>query len=153
MMGNVVSPNTQEPSAYVTDCSIHRSYQRAVAVHASNQVLVAHNVAFDIRSHAFFVEDGVEERSVFEGNLAVLVQSSANMLTSDLEASGFWSPSPSCIWRHNVAVRVHDPRGSTCCGRRDATAVPFLLTRRRPPPLCLVDTGGSHPVRILVRVP
>jgi hypothetical protein len=47
---------------------------------------------------------GVEERSVFEGNLAVLVRSSANMLTSDLEASGFWTPTPSIIFRHNVAV-------------------------------------------------
>ncbi len=41
---------------------------------------------------------------MFEGNLAVLVRSSANMLTSDLEASCFWSSSPSLFWRHNVAV-------------------------------------------------
>lgn len=51
-----------------------------------------------------FAGVGVEERSVFEGNLAINVQASANMLTSDLEASGFWTSSPSCIFRNNVAV-------------------------------------------------
>jgi hypothetical protein len=32
------------------------------------------------------------------------VRPTANMLTSDLEASGFWSPTPECIWRHNAAA-------------------------------------------------
>lgn len=50
------------------------------------------------------VPPGVELRSLFENNLAVSVDSTANMLTSDMEASAFWSPSPGCIWRHNVAV-------------------------------------------------
>jgi hypothetical protein len=104
MMGAVKSADGQEPNAYVTDCSVHRSYQRVVSVHASNDVVVSHTVGFDIRGHAFFVEDGVELRSLFEGNLAVSVRPTANMLTSDLEASGFWSPSPGCIWRHNAAA-------------------------------------------------
>jgi hypothetical protein len=51
MMGN-------RPDAYITDLSVHRSYQRVVSVHASNDVVVANNVGFDIRAHAFFVEDG-----------------------------------------------------------------------------------------------
>ena len=41
---------------------------------------------------------------MFEGNLAVLVRNSANMLTSDLEASGFWTSSPEVLFKHNVAV-------------------------------------------------
>ncbi len=104
MMGNVKADRNGVPTAYLTDCSVHRSYQRVVSVHASNDVLVNNNVGYDIRGHAFFVEDGVEERSVFEGNLAVSVLASANMLTSDLEASGFWISSPSVVVRHNVAV-------------------------------------------------
>ncbi len=51
MMGN-------RPDSYITDLSVHRSYQRVVSVHASNDVVVTNNVAFQIRGHAFFVEDG-----------------------------------------------------------------------------------------------
>ena len=47
------------PDSYLTDSSVHRSYQRVVSVHASNDVLVRNVVGYDIRSHAFFVEDGV----------------------------------------------------------------------------------------------
>ena len=47
---------------------------------------------------------GVEKRSVFDHNLAILVRPTANMLTSDLEASCFWTSSPSCLWRNNAAV-------------------------------------------------
>ena len=41
---------------------------------------------------------------MFDGNLAVLVRASSNMLTSDLEASCFWTSSPMCFWHNNVAV-------------------------------------------------
>ena len=46
------------PDAYLRGNAVHRSYQRVVSVHASNEVVVADNVGYDIRAHAFFVEDG-----------------------------------------------------------------------------------------------
>ena len=46
------------PDAYIKDNSVHDSYQRVVSVHASNEVVVANNVGYNIRAHAFFVEDG-----------------------------------------------------------------------------------------------
>lgn len=52
------------PDSYLTDSSVHRSYQRVVSVHASNDVLVRNVVGYDIRSHAFFVEDGAWRGSV-----------------------------------------------------------------------------------------
>ena len=47
---------------------------------------------------------------MFEHNLAVLVHPSANMLTSDLEASCFWTASPMCFW-HNTAAASCDHFG------------------------------------------
>ena len=51
------------PDAYVRHNSVHRSYQRVVSVHASDDVIVANNVAYDITAHAYFVEDGTKRRS------------------------------------------------------------------------------------------
>jgi hypothetical protein len=47
-----------------------------VTVHATHFARVAHNVAYNIRGHTFFVEDGIETNNVFEGNLAINTQCS-----------------------------------------------------------------------------
>lgn len=62
-----------QPSSYVTDCSIHTSHYRCVVLHGTHEVTVARNVAVDITGHCFYLEDGVEERNVIEYNLAAWV--------------------------------------------------------------------------------
>lgn len=67
--------NRQEHS-YVIDNSIHHSFQRATTIHGTHLSLVKNNVAFDVRGHTFFVEDGGEMYNVFENNLAALTRCS-----------------------------------------------------------------------------
>ena len=103
--------------SYLTDCSIHRSYYRAVSLHGTHGATVSQTVAYDVTGmhprafgraldissrlghalypssshalcayppyfttfpihvslagHAFYLEDGVEERNRIEYNLAV----------------------------------------------------------------------------------
>jgi hypothetical protein len=46
--------------SFQRNCSIHHSWNRAVAIHGVNYLRVLHNIAYNIMGHAFFIEDGVE---------------------------------------------------------------------------------------------
>ena len=94
--------------SYLTDCSIHRSYYRAVSLHGTHRATLSQNVAYDITGHAFYLEDGVEERNRIEFNLAAHVHvigtpasssgqqcedvdsSEDLLLPADVTASGFY---------------------------------------------------------------
>eukprot|EP00638_Chattonella_subsalsa_P015791 CAMPEP_0117829880 /NCGR_PEP_ID=MMETSP0949-20121206/8130_1 /TAXON_ID=44440 /ORGANISM="Chattonella subsalsa, Strain CCMP2191" /LENGTH=3868 /DNA_ID=CAMNT_0005670717 /DNA_START=230 /DNA_END=11837 /DNA_ORIENTATION=- len=93
--------------SYVRSNSIHHSFQRAVTIHGSHYTHVAYNVAFDVKGHSFFVEDGAEFYNVIEGNLGCVTRVSEALLKSDLDPSTFWTATPRNIWRHNVATGSH----------------------------------------------
>jgi hypothetical protein len=59
-----------------------------VTVHATHHARVAHNVAYHIRGHTFFVEDGIETNNVFEANLAINTQCSEVRVVWGASASG-----------------------------------------------------------------
>lgn len=58
---------------YVHDCSVHRSFFRAYAIHGTNGIEISENTAVDVIGHAYFLEDGVEERNVFAFNFGAYV--------------------------------------------------------------------------------
>ncbi len=39
----------------MTDCSVHRSYFRAISIHDAFNLKVERNTAFDISGHAFYL--------------------------------------------------------------------------------------------------
>ena len=53
--------NGDMEGSYVRGCAIHNTFNRAVNIHATNNVLIEHNVAYKIMGGAFFLEDGIEE--------------------------------------------------------------------------------------------
>ena len=71
------------PSSYVSECSIHESFNRAVNIHASNYITVEKTVIYDIMGGAFFLEDGVEIGNTLQYNLAVFVKESSSLLNDD----------------------------------------------------------------------
>ena len=95
----------------VRNSAIWNSSNRCVVLHATNGVTVQNNICQDIKGHAFFLEDAVERRNVFEGNLALMVRSPpANKLlqlhegtVSNGGPSGFWLTNPDNIVRNNSA--------------------------------------------------
>ena len=90
--------------AYVRGCSIHRSFNRVVNVHATHNVLVEHNVAYNIMGGAFFLEDGVEMGNVFQYNLAVFVKSSTSLQNDDITPAAYWVTNANNTYKHNVAA-------------------------------------------------
>ena len=58
-------------------------------MHATHYARVAHNVAYHIRGHTFFVEDGIETNNVFEANLAINTQCSEVRAVWGASAFGF----------------------------------------------------------------
>ena len=45
-------------SSCVKNCSIHHSFNRALAIHGTHHLRVQANVVFETRGHAVFIEDG-----------------------------------------------------------------------------------------------
>eukprot|EP00931_Biecheleriopsis_adriatica_P101149 TRINITY_DN76357_c0_g1_i1.p1 TRINITY_DN76357_c0_g1~~TRINITY_DN76357_c0_g1_i1.p1 ORF type:complete len:5100 (-),score=780.62 TRINITY_DN76357_c0_g1_i1:121-13482(-) len=94
---------------YAKHNSIHHSFQRAIAIHSTEYVLVKGNVAFDIVGHMYFIETGMERFNILEGNLGVgAIPLLSGMLESDQEPAAFWTAAPNNIWRDNVAVTGSD---------------------------------------------
>jgi hypothetical protein len=61
---------------YAIGNSINRSFQRAIVVHSSSNILIDGNVAFDIKNHAYvWAEDGDESNVVMTRNLGALITS------------------------------------------------------------------------------
>jgi G8 domain/Right handed beta helix region len=95
----------------IRNSTISESAQRCIVVHGTNGVRVANNICHDIKGHAFFLEDAVERRNVFEGNLALKMRRPANadlILQHEGEPflggpSGFWITNPNNTFRNNVA--------------------------------------------------
>lgn len=75
--------NGDMPSSFVSECSIHESFNRAVNIHASNYILVERTVIYNIMGGAFFLEDGVEIGNTLQYNLAIFVRSSSSLLNED----------------------------------------------------------------------
>jgi hypothetical protein len=94
----------------IRNSTISESAQRCIVVHGTNGVRVANNICHDIKGHAFFLEDGVERRNVFEGNLALMMRRPAAgdlILQHEGEPflggpSGFWITNPNNTVRSNV---------------------------------------------------
>ena len=94
--------------SYVKSNSIHDGFQRATTAHGVQYATIFNEVAYNIKGHNFFVEDGAERQNTFEANLAINVQVLTTMLSSDLLPAGFWTSTPDNTWQHNVVSGSHN---------------------------------------------
>lgn len=84
---------------------VRASLQRCVVVHASHDVLIENNVAFDSQGHCYITEDGVEEDNTFKDNLGVKnAKQTVGISTSDRAVSTFWITNPRNHFIGNVAA-------------------------------------------------
>ncbi|XP_072025340.1 fibrocystin-L-like [Amphiura filiformis] len=89
---------------YVRGCSIHDTFNRAVTIHGVHNLLIEHNVAYNIMGHAYFLEDGIETNNIIQYNLAIFVRPSSSLLNVDVTPAAFWITNPDNIVRHNAAA-------------------------------------------------
>ena len=90
--------------SYVRGCGIHQTFNRAVNIHGTHNVLIEHNVVYNVKGGALFLEDGIETGNIFQYNLAVLVKSSTSLLNDDITPASFWVTNPNNTIRHNAAA-------------------------------------------------
>jgi hypothetical protein len=99
----------------VRNSTIWNSSQRCLVIHGTNGVRVENNVCYDIKGHAYFLEDAVERRNVITGNLALKIRApkpEQRLLAHEAEGvgveseggpSGFWLTNPDNIVTNNHA--------------------------------------------------
>ena len=96
--------NGDVTGSYVRGCSIHHTFNRAVTVHAVDNLLVENNVAYNILGHAYFLEDGIEQNNMIQDNLGIFVRASSSLLNVDITPAVFWMVNPSNTVRRNAAA-------------------------------------------------
>ena len=94
----------QVSKSYITNCSVHHSNNRAIAVHGVTELRIAHNVLMDIRGHAIFIEDGTETRNTIAHNLVAVVRPVWSLLLVDQSPACFWIVNPDNDVYGNVAA-------------------------------------------------
>lgn len=72
-------------------------------VHGVNNVTIEHNVAYDTRGHALFIEDGTEVNNWLVNNLIVLVRPVLSLLLVDQSPACYWIVHPYTHLLGNVA--------------------------------------------------
>lgn len=102
------------PGQYVTNSSVHRSYNRCITVHGTHDTLVADNVCYDFIGHGYFLEDGIEQNNIFDHNLGIWAKKppiAEALLETDYRSSEssngpavFWIAHPDNIYTNNAAA-------------------------------------------------
>ena len=90
--------------SYIKNCSVHNSFNRAIAVHGVDALLVEYNVVFDTRGHTIFLEDGTERFNIIRYNLVAVVRPIWSLLMVDQSPSCFWIVNPVNYIYGNVAA-------------------------------------------------
>ena len=91
-------------TSYVRGNAIHHSNNRACTLHDVSNLLVEHNVVYNVKGLSFFIEDGVEEYNVLQYNLAMFTRMSNSLLNPDINPASFWIVNPNNKWRHNACA-------------------------------------------------
>lgn len=93
---------------YISASSVHQSVNRAVVIHGTDNIEVEAVVAHDVVGHAFYLEDGTETGTRFEGNIGLLTRAAAPELavepTDVTHVSTFWIANPDTDLIGNVAA-------------------------------------------------
>jgi hypothetical protein len=90
------------PGQLVRGVAISRSRNRCITVHASNYILLENNVCFDIKGHAYFLEDAIEIGNQFIGNLGMFIKRS-DVIPTDQSPTTFWITNANNTFIGNVA--------------------------------------------------
>ncbi len=100
---------------YIQNSSVHRSYNRAITIHGTDNAKVENNVCYDHIGHGVFLEDGGERFNVIRKNLVLStkkppageeVTPSDNQFSQNQNRSpsSFWITNPNNIIEENVAA-------------------------------------------------
>jgi len=90
-------------TSYVSNNSIHESFQRCVVCHGTFGCRIQDNVAYESLGHCYFLKDGVEKNAVLTGNLGINTRK-GYILPSDDNPSTFFITHPATTTEGNTAA-------------------------------------------------
>ena len=140
---------------FIKNSSIHKSFNRIITVHGTNNTVVEGNVGYDFIGHGYFLENGDETGNLFKNNLGVYCKRpiTGEETTPSDRGKGedgsedfpvtFWITNPSNDYIGNVAAGS-DGSGfwhlalSRPLGSANATMVPGKM------PMGIFDDNKSH---------
>jgi G8 domain len=137
----------------VRNSAIWQSANRCIVIHATNGIEVKNNICHDIAGHAYFLEDGVERRNVFEGNLALMVRAPApgKVLQAhegpgqfQVGPSGFWLTNPDNTVRGNLAGDAQGNGFWLAFARKPSGASAAVAMRPDRLPFGIFDDNVAH---------
>ncbi|XP_033758561.1 cell surface hyaluronidase-like [Pecten maximus] len=88
---------------YIRENAIHHTFARCLTIHGTHGVMVMDNVAYESIGHCYFLEDGGEKRTVFDGNLGANTRP-GSLIPLDRRPTTFWITNPQTTFRNNVAA-------------------------------------------------
>lgn len=130
-------------NSFISSCSISDSFNRWITVHGTFGLGLTNNVGYRSFGHGFYIEDGVEQKNVFESNCGILARAPIpgefNFLTDTnyinfptpgaspgpIQAQPFWNPhdvypltfldreNPSVFW---ISNKQNHFRGNVAAG-------------------------------------
>ena len=135
---------------FIKNSSIHKSFNRIITVHGTNNTVVEGNVGYDFIGHGYFLENGDETGNLFKNNLGVYCkrpvageQTTPSDIAIDAFPVTFWITNPSNDYIGNVAagsdgsgfwhLALGRPLGSA-----NATMEPYKM------PMGIFDDNKSH---------
>ena len=93
---------------YITNVSIHDTYNKGTTIHGTSNVLFQDNVIFNTSGHGLFLEDGAESGNQIIGNLIFATTASdadtAAIPTDATDVTSYWIENPDNILIDNVAA-------------------------------------------------
>eukprot|EP00271_Cylindrocystis_brebissonii_P021385 TRINITY_DN7575_c0_g1_i1.p1 TRINITY_DN7575_c0_g1~~TRINITY_DN7575_c0_g1_i1.p1 ORF type:complete len:1194 (-),score=130.61 TRINITY_DN7575_c0_g1_i1:1675-5256(-) len=99
------------PGIVLRKNSIYMSKQRCIVIHATHNVTIDSNVAYNTKGHCFMVEDGGEMNNTFINNIGLLQEPVTQLISlaeSDNQPSTFWISAPYNHYINNVAAGAGD---------------------------------------------
>ena len=91
-------------TSYVRGNAVHHSNNRAYTLHDVSNMLVEHNVVYNVKGLSFFLEDGVELNNTLQYNLAMFTRMSNSLLNPDINPASFWIVNAWNRFRHNACA-------------------------------------------------
>lgn len=141
---------------YITNSSVHNTFNRAITVHSTNGTVVEWNVAYNNLGHAYFFEDGNEINNVMQYNLGLVTKrpdAIDALLPSDIDDHRNMS-GPSTFWitHPNNRINFNHAAGSDGSGIwfaphqnvNSAAFVPGLDPNKLPLPPGNLDNNVAH---------
>ncbi len=89
---------------YFKNSSVHKSFNRALTIHGTENTLVENNFFYDHIGHGLFLEDGTERFNIIRKNVVVLTKRPADgeqVTISDNELNELQNRAPSSYWITN----------------------------------------------------